>query len=84
MNRCIKAGLTMAVPHILALPFVWVICGIGYFVNIQIDPSSDGLFFYHWALSFTIIFSLLAVVCFIFGAGNEYRNVGGVLVDGKL
>ena len=74
MNRYIKAGSIVAIPGVIALPFVWAICGVGYFVNMQIDPSSSGMFFYYWALLFTIFYSLLAITGFILGVCEEYRN----------
>ena len=81
MNRYIKAGLIMVFPHVIAIPFVWAICGVGYFVNMQIDPGSSGIFFYHWALLFTIFCSLSAVAGFILGVYEEYGKVDGVLEE---
>ena len=80
MNRYIKNGLSCAIPGFISIPFAWAMCGVGYFVNMQIDPSSDGLFFYWWAYLFTIFCSFFAVVGFVLGVCEEHgksKVVGG-------
>ena len=78
MNRYIKSGLITAIPGVIALPFAWAICGVGYFVDKHIDPSSSGMFFYYWALLFTILFSLFAGIGFIIGLFEEYKKTKSI------
>jgi len=74
MNRYIKAGLEYAVPGLISIPIVIGICGIGYLVDTQIDPSSSGIFFYWWALIFIILFVSHALIGFIIGIICEYKS----------
>ena len=68
MNKSIRNGLGYAVPCLIAIPFIWLMCGVGYIVKMQIDPqATNGIFFYYWAIAFSILFLAMALIGFAIG-----------------
>ena len=68
MNQRIKVGFYMALPALITIPYMWLIGGIGYIIDIQIDAnSSNHLFFFYWTIGFTILALIFSFISFIYG-----------------
>jgi len=73
MRKYIKSGIDIALPGLIGMLFTPAFCLIGWFVNNQIDPTSNGIFFLYYCFLFIIIFGVLAILGFVGGIYEEYR-----------